>query len=125
MKRSLPEVITARISSFSKNNICDALIIRGLPIDELLPSSPYCGYLPPNELPLVNSIHIGIYQLMGVEPISYKSENSGNLFRHVVPANNGINDKSSHGSKHTFGMHVDNPDLPLVTEAISKKSGCP
>lgn len=125
IKRSLPEGLISTISNFAKNNMRDVLIIRGLPIDEILPSSPYCGYSPPNTLPLANSIHIGIYQLMGVEPISYQTENNGNIFRHVVPAKYNRNDKSSHGSKHTFGMHVDNPDLPLVTEEITDKSGCP
>lgn len=125
VKHSLPFEQISTIESFAQNDEQSALIIRGLPIDHDLCATPYKGYLSPSKTPLVSGIHIGIYQLAGIEPISYQNENNGLLFRHVVPAQNALNEKSSHGSIHTFGHHVDNPDLPLVCEPITEQSGCP
>lgn len=101
-----------------------ALIIRGLPVDSNLCSTPYNGYVPPSKLPLASAIHIGIYQLAQIGHISYQNENKGFLFRHVVPAFNALNEKSSHGSTFTFGHHVDNPDLPLACEPVTERIIC-
>lgn len=125
MRHSLPSNIVEAIENFTKAKQPSTLIIRGLPIDSDLCATPYQGYLPPNKTPLASACHIGIYQLANISPISYQSENNGFLFRHVVPSIHSRNDKSSHGSTHTFGHHVDNPDLPLLSEEIEQKSGCP
>lgn len=125
VKHSLPNNIVETIEDFTRSEQQSALIIRGLPVDADLCSTPYQGYLPPSQTPLVSACHIGIYQLAKIEPIAYKTENNGFLFRHVVPSMHSRNEKSSHGSTHTFGHHVDNPDLPLLSENISQKSGCP
>lgn len=125
IKHTLSSEITKKIKNFKSDKYTDALIIRGLPIDIDLPSTPYNGYISSDKLPLANAIHIGIYALADIEPISYTSENDGLLFRHVVPACDNRHEKSSQGSTHTFGMHVDNPDLPLITEPVVDKSGCP
>ncbi|NOI58925.1 TauD/TfdA family dioxygenase [Vibrio coralliilyticus] len=125
IKHSLPQEQIKTITSFSRDDAKSALIIRGFPVDHDLCATPYKGYLSPSKTPLVSGIHIGIYQLAGIEPISYQSENNGFLFRHVVPVQHAQNEKSSHGSIHTFGHHVDNPDLPLVCEDMIERSGCP
>ncbi|MGB7997907.1 TauD/TfdA family dioxygenase [Photobacterium halotolerans] len=125
VKSCLPNDIANQIQSFKDCNDSNALIIRGLPLDENLAPTPYQGYVEPSKLPIISAINIGIYHLAGIEPISFQNENNGFLFRHVVPSLNSRNDKSSHGSLHTFGHHVDNPDLPLSCEKISDKSGCP
>ncbi|WP_105901874.1 TauD/TfdA family dioxygenase [Vibrio gangliei] len=125
VKFSLEEDVLQSIQSFKSDNARSALIIRGLPVDNNLCATPYNGYIPPSKIPLASAIHIGIYQLAGIEPVSYQSENNGFLFRHVVPALNAQNEKSSHGSTFTFGHHVDNPDLPLACERITDRSGCP
>ncbi|MFG6177964.1 TauD/TfdA family dioxygenase [Halomonas sp. THAF12] len=113
------------IRSFGSDATQSALIIRGLPIDHLLPPTPYGGYASPDSLPLANAVHIGIYHLAGLAPVAYRSENGGRLFRHVVPAIGGRHQKSSHGSTLTFGFHVDNPDLPLTPEVLGRCSACP
>lgn len=125
VKHSLPVNIVEAIQRFKTSDEQCALIVRGLPVDNDLCATPYKGYLAPSKTPLANACHIGIYQLAGIEPIAYKTENDGLLFRHVVPAIKGRNEKSSHGSTHTFGHHVDNPDLPLSCEPLNEKSGCP
>jgi len=125
LKQILSERSLASLKAFGSNPQNCVLIVRGLPIDSQLPPTPYQGYLGPDHLPLVNSLYLGLYQIAGIEPIAYENENSGQLFRHVVPASHARNEKSSHGSQHTFGMHVDNPDLPLIPESVSAISGCP
>lgn len=125
IKHCLTKELNYTISNFKENKDQQALIIRGLPIDQNLCKTPYNGYVSPSKLPIISAINIGIYQLAKIEPTSYQNENDGLLFRHVVPSLKGRNDKSSHGSKHTFGHHVDNPDLPLTNEKITDKSGCP
>jgi hypothetical protein len=125
LKYNLPKSTLESIVDFKKNDHKCALIIRGLPIDNDLCATPYKGYLEASVTPLASACHIDIYQLANIEPVSYKTENNGFLFRHVVPSLTGRNEKSSHGSTHTFGHHVDNPDLPLTSEVVTEKSGCP
>lgn len=122
---SLSDEAINTIQNFKSDDDQCALIIRGLPVDNNLCATPYNGYIPPSKVPLVSATHIGIYQLAQIEPVSYQNENKGFLFRHVVPALNALNEKSSHGSTFTFGHHVDNPDLPLVCEPVTERSGCP
>lgn len=119
-----PDVV-GTIRSFGKNAQKSALVIRGLPIDHHLPPTPYKGYESPENSPLANAIHIGLYHLAGLRPVAYQNENGGQLFRHVVPASGGRSQRSSHGSKLTFGFHVDNPDLPLTPEPLGDSSACP
>ena len=113
------------LESFKHCNQQNALMIRGLPSESDLCGTPYNGYIDSSQTALVNCIHIGIYQIIGIEPISYENENQGLLFRNVVSSQSAVSERSSHGSIHTFGHHVDNPDLPLACEPISTRSGCP
>jgi L-asparagine oxygenase len=125
LRHCLPEDLSKRISGFSHDKNQQALIIWGLPIDQNLSRTPYNGYVPSSKLPIVSATNIGLYQLANIEPVSYQSENDALLFRHVIPSISARNDKSSHGSKHSFGHHVDNPDLPLSSEKVTDKSACP
>jgi L-asparagine oxygenase len=125
INNSFPEAMVRTIKDFKNNDEACVLIIRGLPTDSDLCATPYSGYVAPDEINVASACHIGIYQLMSIEPISYQSENDALLFRHVVPSIHARGEKSSHGSSHTFGHHVDNPDLPLSCEAITERSGCP
>lgn len=121
----LPSETVKALALFGRNVNQGAIVIRGMPIDQDLPPTPYKGYEPPQSIPLISAIHLGIYHLVGINPIAYQNENRGLLFRHVVPATVGREQKSSHGSKLTFGFHVDNPDLPLAPEILVDRSGCP
>lgn len=125
LQKSLSEDVVNCIKRFSQNSSESALIIRGLPLGNNIPSTPYEGFTENRNILLANALHIGIYNLAGYEPIAYENENAGRLFRHVVPAKEGKGQKSSHGSDLAFGFHVDNPDLPLSTETVTDKSTCP
>ncbi|MFM2344310.1 MAG: hypothetical protein RLZZ210_920 [Pseudomonadota bacterium] len=102
-----------------------AIIIRGCPIDQSIPPTPYNGYLSPRFTPISCLTQLTIYSLLDIHPIVYQGENDGHLFRQVVPARSANMHKSSHGSQFEFGYHVDNPDLPLSLEKIDKLSSCP
>lgn len=93
-----------------------AIVIHGLPIDDELPATPPEGQLDPVLISRSLAIIIGFYRLIGLNFISYPGENENKLIRHVVPNLRSIDELSSHGSKRTFSMHVDNPHLPLIGE---------
>lgn len=100
-------------------------LIRGCPIDDLLPPTPYSGYLSPKFTPISCLAQLSIFSALGIHPVVYEGENDGRLFRQVVPAKSAAREKSSHGSKFEFGYHVDNPDLPLMSEDVGVVSTCP
>ncbi|TDR06370.1 TauD/TfdA family dioxygenase [Marinomonas communis] len=125
MQDLLSEEVLLRIKSFSESDQESALIIRGLPLGDTLPPTPYEGFIENDELLLANAIHTGIYNLAGFHPIAYEHENNGRIFRHVVPTKDAKGKKSSHGSDVTFGFHVDKPDLPIIPESLNGKSACP
>lgn len=125
VKQALDDDIVDTIREFKEDDDLCALVIRGLPVDYELCATPYTGYVDLTAISLSIAINIGIYQLSGFYPVAYEHENDGRLFRHVVPAENALYEKSSHGSIYTFGHHVDNPDLPLACENITALSGCP
>ncbi|ODS22651.1 hypothetical protein AB835_13000 [Candidatus Endobugula sertula] len=59
-----------------------------------------------------------MHKFIGLHPVVYYGENDGQLIRNVVPHQDSVDDISSHGSKKTFGPHVDNPDLPLFNNYV-------
>jgi len=104
------------IKSFKNNNNQAALLIRGLPLDVAVPPTPYQAKLSLQSMPLAVAVNLGLYHLMELNPVTYSGENDGRLFRHVIPSKKAMNEKSSHGSTYTLGMHVDNCHLPLLPE---------
>jgi len=121
----LGEDIICALNEFSENYSSPYLLIRGFPVESVLPCTPYDGKTSINNLTLSLGCLLGVYNLLGINPVAYQSENNENLIRHVVPSISGREEKSSHGSEHKFGMHVDNPDLPLLPESIIDVCGCP
>jgi len=89
-------------------------------LDKTLPPTPYHEKLALQSMPLAVAVNLGLYDLIRINPVSYRGENNGRLFRHVIPSEKGMNEKSSHGSMYTLGMHVDNCHLPLLPEINSK-----
>ena len=62
----------------------------------------------------------------GLYPVVYQGENGGHLIRHVCPMITAENTISSHGGKHDFFPHVDNPDLVITGEPVNPlKGNCP
>lgn len=125
----LDQCIDARqrgiLRQFVSDDQCVALICKGLPVDDDLPPTPYSGYGQQGGTGMAAALNIGLYALMGLHPVTYAGENDYRLLRHVVPTRHAQKDKSSHGSRRRFGVHVDNPDLPLGEEPLDGRSACP
>lgn len=102
-----------------------ALLIKGLPIDDFLVTTPATGYLPNWATPIAIRVQFAIYGLLNIIPVVYSGENRTKLVRHVVPVASSSKKASSQGYDVTFAYHVDNPDLPLMSEPNTTTSGCP
>lgn len=103
------------------------MVIRGMPLSANLPPTPTVnGEVDDPSLNLNYLIDFGLYGVSGIAPVAYAGENNNKLIRHVVPNEQAISEVSSQGSRFAFGMHVDNPHLPLDNEEIKGSlSGCP
>lgn len=121
----LGNVLTRQIKSFVDEQNISSLIIRNCPRDRDNPPTPYSGVLSPKSTPIACLVSLSLHSLMGISPVVYHGENNGRLFRHVIPSRVSSEHKSSHGSKLRFSYHVDNPDLPLSSEAVTDISCCP
>ncbi|WP_444919010.1 hypothetical protein [Microbulbifer sp. JMSA003] len=95
-----------------------ALHVSGLSIDEHIPNTPYDGKADLSKIAQCVGNSIGLHDFIGLHPVVYYGENDGQLVRNVVPHRGATDDVSSHGSKKTFGPHVDNPDLPLFNNYV-------
>jgi len=126
LRHGLNEEVQNKIQSFKKDDCCAAFILRGLPLDATIPPTPYRSSQSLQSMPLSVAINLGLYDMMQVNPVTYQGENNGHLFRHVVPSKHAVNEKSSHGSTYTLGMHVDNCHLSLLPEQVQAgSSACP
>lgn len=101
------------------------MVIRNCPRDRDIPPTPYSGVLSPKSTPIACLVSLSLQSLLGIHPVVYEGENDGRLFRHVIPSRTSSSQKSSHGSRLRFSYHVDNPDLPLSSEAVDNISCCP
>lgn len=120
----LSDVLVETLQRFKKSD-STALVIRGLPVDDFIVSTPKTGYLPNWATPIAVRAQFAIYGLLDILPVVYYGENRTRLIRQVVPVKTSAKNASSHGSDVTFGYHVDNPDLPLSSEKFSSTASCP
>ncbi|MCJ8273741.1 MAG: hypothetical protein MJK04_30625, partial [Psychrosphaera sp.] len=91
------------------------LIIKSTPVGVNLPPTPcQSGYERMVLVPQSVFNHLIFLAVGELNPISYPYENRGRLIRHVVPAKTSSSQKSSHGSKCAFGLHVDNPHCVIT-----------
>ena len=124
IKPALSDGFIQTLHDFKSSNSV-ALLIKNLPIDNFIVATPKTGYLPNWATPIAVRVQFAVYGLLGLLPVVYAGENRTRLVRQVAPVAAASSDASSHGSKTTFGYHVDNPDLPLLSEALSATAGCP
>ncbi len=117
--------LTRQIRTFVEDPAITAMVIRNCPRDRDTPPTPYSGVLSPKSTPIACLVNLSLQSLLGIHPVVYEGENDGRLFRHVIPSRASASQKSSHGSRLRFSYHVDNPDLPLSSEAVGDISCCP
>ncbi|RBJ82508.1 hypothetical protein C3L29_014730 [Pseudomonas sp. MWU12-2534b] len=121
----LGAALTRQIRTFVEDPDLTSMVIRNCPRDRDIPPTPYSGVLSPKSTPIACLVSLSLQSLLGIHPVVYEGENDGRLFRHVIPSRTSSSQKSSHGSRLRFSYHVDNPDLPLSSEALGELSCCP
>jgi hypothetical protein len=114
----------ARLDQFASSSE-HMLVVRHLPIDEILPPTPCARDLGLYETSLATASILGIFGCIGIHPLAYQGENDDSFIRHVVPKRRAEGTLSSYGSRLDLGMHVDNPHLPLIGEPVQALSACP
>ncbi|MBT2372612.1 TauD/TfdA family dioxygenase [Pseudomonas fluorescens] len=124
LENSLSAQKVHRLRAFPESNEV-AIIIRGLPLDIQLPSTPYNMDPDIDSIPVLAGVILSVLQALQVQPVAYEGESEGTVFRHVAPKHKAKTEKSSYGSHLELGMHVDNPHLPLACEPVSQLSTCP
>ncbi len=102
-----------------------AAIIRNLPIDHDLPATPTESRIGVDRITCSVASNVGLHNLVSSSIASYLGENNDKALRHVIPHIKSAHEKSSHGSLLSFGMHVDNPHLPLSPEKDNSTAQCP
>ena len=116
----LREILGESLSSairYAVKHQC-AAIIRNLPIDHDLPATPTEHRIDVDRVSCSVASNVGLHNLVSSSIASYAGENNDRALRHVIPHVKSAHEKSSHGSLLSFGMHVDNPHLPLSQKKV-------
>ncbi len=110
LKRSLKSRDIQKLRQFGLGRTSSVLSISGLPKIGEIPPTPYRGYdLDQSKVAFADILLLGVYDVAGIDPVSFTFENFAQLFRNVVPNPDSANERSSHGSKEPLGWHTDNP----------------
>ncbi|EPX58228.1 putative oxygenase (putative secreted protein) [Cystobacter fuscus DSM 2262] len=102
-----------------------ALVVKGFPINTVLPPTPPDGFIDINQVSQPLEILLGMFEAMGVSPVGYAGENRDCFIRHVVPSKESLNEVSSHGSLMPLSCHIDNPHLPIGNEPCEAECSAP
>lgn len=109
-KTWLPTEMQAAIENLSKGGYSPALVIRNLPMEDLLPPVPADGFRPPSKEKAISEVVLlGIGAVYGV-PFTYKQEKKGRMPAEVVPIA-GHESAQSNASRHDLHPHSDNQFL--------------
>lgn len=110
LKASLKPRDIQKLRQFGLGRTSPVLFITGLPKIGEIPPSPFRGYnLDQSKVAFADMLLLGVYDVAGIDPVSFTYENFAQLFRNVVPNPDSANERSSHGSKEPLGWHTDNP----------------
>jgi hypothetical protein len=120
LRASLERAKAGALRAFGTGTEAPILLVDGVPKMMHLPPTPCRGFLgDDSKMNFPDMILLGIYHEMGVEPVSVAYENSGRLFRNVVPNPDSRGQKSSHGYDAELGWHSDNPCGPIEPNSLS------
>jgi hypothetical protein len=95
------------VSEFGQGYGLPWLVLRGLPVQEQLPSTPQ-GYGDDTQTLFSDTMLLGGMYLAGLKPIAYSYENFSRVMRNVAPSKQEVDSVSSHGSKRDLHWHTDN-----------------
>jgi hypothetical protein len=123
LRRQLPGEILDLLRVFPQTGD-HALLIQNLPRQDF-PATPVTGFGDETELAVINAVHFGLIQLLGITPFAVDYENSGRLIRNVVPNPGATGTTSSWGADSEFFWHTDNPHLPFGDEGTDPRTYVP
>ncbi|MCJ0868787.1 TauD/TfdA family dioxygenase [Streptomyces sp. AP-93] len=123
LRQHLPGQILDALESFRVSR-AHALTLSNLPRQDL-PATPVSGYGDEPALSLVNAVHFGLIQLLGMTPYAVNYENLGRLMRNVVPNPAASGTTSSWGADSEFFWHTDNPHLPFGEPGMDPRGYVP
>jgi hypothetical protein len=110
LKSALAAREVQRLKQFGAGGTSPVLFITGLPRPDEIPPTPYRGYnVDQAKVAFADMLLLGVYDVAGIDPVSFTYENFGQLFRNVVPNPDSSGERSSHGSTEPLGWHTDNP----------------
>lgn len=98
-------------------NIEGALLLKGLPIDSVLPETPINGKEPKKKTYISETILAYAGSILG-EQIGYKQEKKGTLFHQITPTNGEELQQSSEGSKISLKLHTERCFHPYLPDYI-------
>ncbi|MBS2962946.1 TauD/TfdA family dioxygenase [Actinocrinis puniceicyclus] len=123
LSRYLPGEILRGIQIFcASGHHC--LLLRNLP-GQPFPDTPVSGFARESHLGVVNALHFGLVQLLGLVPYAVDYENDGRLMRNVVPNPAAAGITSSWGADAEFSWHTDNPHLPFGAAGMDPRPYIP
>jgi L-asparagine oxygenase len=123
LSRYLPREILRSVEVFCASGH-HSLLIRNLP-GQQFPDTPVSGFGWETDLAVVNALHFGLIQLLGIVPYAVDYENDGRLIRNVVPNPAAAGTTSSWGADSDFSWHTDNPHLPFGSPGLDPRHYIP
>jgi L-asparagine oxygenase len=99
------------------------MILDGLPRQENLPPTPNM-FGDDSAVQFTDALTLAAIRLARLQPIAFSYENSGRLFRNVIPARN-LKTNSSWGYKDPLHWHIDNAYEFEMSSASRKESPSP
>lgn len=94
------------------------IIIRNLPLDNILPETPNDGCRPESKTSVSEGVLLGVVSALGYNPFAYSQEKNGALVHEIAPAAARADSVSSNGvvsfDFHTDGSHLGRPLRPHI-----------
>lgn len=110
-KEFLPKEIEQALKLINQPNGITSVLIKNLPIDSDLPSTPTDGKRPISKFSYMSELSLlGTLAVSGHEVFAYLEEKEGALVHEVVPIQ-GLENSNSNAGRSKFGYHTDNASL--------------
>ena len=100
-----------------KNN-SGFVVIRNLPIDDILPQTPQNGTRPLNKAAVTEAVLLGVVSALHYKPLAYTQEKEGAVVHEIAPVKAQSKSVSSNGilnfDFHTDGSHISRDIRPHI-----------
>lgn len=118
--RKIPERIARLLIEFRRNpNRYGTLLFRNLPIDPILPSTPFDGGLATDKKSSYSEYCLLLFMQFLGEPISYEDEKQGLLVQNICPVKGKETKQENTSSSHFFKFHTENAIHPYKPDHLA------